>query len=236
MSPHVVVIVPCFNEARRLDVAAIGTLIDDATDVLVVDDGSTDDTAAVAEAAGLRVVRLPHNVGKGEAVRHGLRHALDGGAAIVGYLDADLSTPITEYRRLIAALVDDATVDVILGSRIAHLGAHIERRAARHYLGRLFATSASLALGLAVYDTQCGAKVFRNTAALRASLHAPFTSRWAFDVELLARLLDAGLAPARLREVPLRAWRDIAGSHLSLPGMATAAKDVLTLALRRRRH
>ena len=235
MSTRIVVIIPCFNEARRLDTTAIGALRTVDVNVLVVDDGSTDDTAAVAEAAGLRVLRLPDNVGKGEAVRRGLLQALDDGAGIIGYLDADLSTPIDEYRRLIAAVVDDTDIDVVLGSRIAHLGAHIERRAVRHYLGRLFATTASLALGLAVYDTQCGAKVFRDTPALRTALATPLSSRWGFDVELLARLLDAGVAPSQLREVPLHRWRDVDGSRLSVRGMVTAGLDVVVFGFKRRR-
>ncbi len=226
------VVVPCFNEARRFDAAAFVALNAELT-VLVVDDGSTDDTAAIAEAAGLRVLRLPYNVGKGEAVRRGLVHALDDGADVVGYLDADLSTPIAEFRRLIANL--DPGVDVVLGSRIAHLGAQIERHPLRHYLGRMFATTASLALGIAVYDTQCGAKVFRATSSLLTAVQAPFASRWAFDVELLARLLDAGVRADAFREIPLQHWRDVDGSHLSLGGMATAARDVLKIAIRKKR-
>ncbi|MDQ1419024.1 MAG: hypothetical protein QOJ52_986, partial [Acidimicrobiaceae bacterium] len=80
----------------------------------------------------------------------------------------------------------------MLGSRIARLGSTIERTARRHLLGRVFATAASVALGCQVYDTQCGAKVFRVTPALTVALQRPFRSAWAFDVELQSRLLTGG--------------------------------------------
>ena len=95
---------------------------------------------------------------------------------------------------------------------MALLGHRIERSWARHYLGRLFATASSQVLGLPVYDTQCGAKVFRDGPALRAALATPFTSRWAFDVELLGRLGTG--ADRRFLEVPLERWHDVGGSKL----------------------
>jgi dolichyl-phosphate beta-glucosyltransferase len=228
-------VVPCFNEAHRLDAEAWQTFA--ATErVLFVDDGSTDGTGDLLRARGFSVLTLLKNRGKGEAVRAGLRAAIDDGADIVGYLDADLSTPPAEYARLLLHLAADDELDVVLGSRIAHLGASIQRRPLRHYLGRVFATSASLALDLAVYDTQCGAKAFRVTPALREALSSSFRSRWAFDVELLARLLDAGTLPSRCCEVPLHAWRDVAGSHLHTRAMVGAAFDVAAIGWRRRRR
>jgi dolichyl-phosphate beta-glucosyltransferase len=228
-------VVPCFNEAHRLDVPAWQAFAS-AHRVLFVDDGSTDGTGALLQSAGLPVLTLLKNRGKGEAVRAGLRAAIDDGADVVGYLDADLSAPTSEYVRLLQHLQDRSDVDVVLGSRIAHLGAVIERRALRHYLGRVFATSASLALDLPVYDTQCGAKVFRVTPMLTAALSSSFRSRWAFDVELLARLLDAGTPPSRCCELPLTTWRDVAGSHLHARAMVGAAVDVAAIGWRRRRR
>jgi dolichyl-phosphate beta-glucosyltransferase len=228
-------IVPCFNEAHRLELPAWQAFAG-AHRVLFVDDGSTDATGDLLRGAGLPVLTLLKNRGKGEAVRAGLRTAIDDGADVVGYLDADLSTPTSEYTRLQQHLHDHRDVDVVLGSRIAHLGAMIERRPLRHYLGRVFATSASLALDLPVYDTQCGAKVFRTTPMLTAALSSSFRSRWAFDVELLARLLDAGTPPSRCCELPLTTWRDVAGSHLQAGAMIGAAFDVAAIGWRRRRQ
>ncbi len=112
----------------------------------------------------------------------------------------------------------------------------------RHYLGRLFATAASAALQMKVYDTQCGAKVFADTLALRAALANPFRSVWAFDVELLARLrLGApptapGLGTERFLEIPLRTWRDVGASKLTVRGAGRAAVDVARIAIAGRRN
>jgi dolichyl-phosphate beta-glucosyltransferase len=110
-------------------------------------------------------------------------------------------------------------IEVVLGSRVRLLGRRIERRAARHYLGRVFATGASLTLGLPVYDTQCGAKLLRATASTRQVFATPFLARWVFDVELLARYGQAvaGQAPPlerRVYELPLQQWTDVAGSKV----------------------
>src|SRR5690606_14715992 len=118
------------------------------------------------------------------AVRHGLRQLVPD-CAVVGYLDADLATPVDEFRRLKDLLTARPDCQAVLASRVALLGHSVHRHATRHYLGRLYATGASLALGVPVYDTQCGAKLFRTNPALRAALTVPFPDRWSFDVELL---------------------------------------------------
>lgn len=212
--------------------------------MLFVDDGSKDGTRRlVTEFAAqhpqqISVLPLDRNGGKAEAVRRGLLEAIAQGATIVGYLDADLATPPAEMQRLIEAVEGGAAV--AMGSRVSLLGRQIERSAARHYLGRVFATGASLTLGLRVYDTQCGAKAFAVNPTLKAALAEPFQSRWVFDVELIDRLLRAPFGGAPLSgdqfvEVPLRAWRDVKGSKLGPTAMARAATDLLGIAWRRRR-
>ena len=231
------IVVPCFNEALRLDRAALLELVGEGSvRLLFVDDGSTDHTAAVlreleAASEAIRVHTLDRNHGKAEAVRRGLIAACTGPEALIGYYDADLATPPEELLRLVAVLASRPEIACVLGARVALLGSVIQRRAFRHYAGRLFASAASAALGVAVYDTQCGAKVFRRSAALDAAIAAPFRSRWAFDVELLARLLrgNATVAPIAvdaLLEVPLRSWRDIPGSGLRAGGVLSALADV----------
>ncbi len=206
---------------------AFAVAADAAPSLLFVDDGSTDDTRGVlaqlvAKLADTgvvaRVVSLGANGGKAEAVRAGMLEALAQGAEVVGYYDADLATPPSEMLRLLDVL-RERRLDVVVGARVALLGRSIERKAHRHYLGRVFATFASVILGVPIYDTQCGAKVFRRTPALEAALRAPFVGRWAFDVELIGRLLAGapgapGVAVDAIAEIPLRAWRDVAGSTL----------------------
>jgi dolichyl-phosphate beta-glucosyltransferase len=220
-------IVPCFDEESRIDAGAFFQLIDQepSTSLIFVDDGSRDRTLIrLREIADQRperifVVALPRNQGKAEAIRQGMLQALAGAADIVGFADADFATPPAELRRL-AELIRQGNHDVVMGSRVQLLGRSIQRRALRHYVGRLFATCASLSLGLPVYDTQCGAKLFRRGPALGAAVATRFRSRWAFDVELLGRLLrprdGVSCVPIeRVWEEPLRAWTDVPGSKLS---------------------
>ena len=235
--PVATIVIPCFNEAKRLDPTALLRLAaDPSVRLLFVDDGSTDGTGAVLrgladESGDVEILTLAKNQGKAEAVRFGMVAALAGSAPLIGYYDGDLATPPAELLRLVAALADHPNVECVLGARVALLGTAIERRPLRHYAGRLFASAASAALGVQVYDTQCGAKVFRSSAALRAAIEPPFRSRWAFDVELLDRLLRGGSAaaavrPEQLLEVPLHAWRDVSGSGMSLRGGVEAFRDV----------
>jgi hypothetical protein len=117
---------------------------------------------------------------------------------------------------------------------VALLGRDIRRKAYRHYLGRVFATFASLILDAPVYDTQCGAKAFRRTPALEAALGQPFSARWAFDVELIGRLLaGAPGAPAiplsAFVEVPLGAWHDVGGSTLRASSFPLLAVELVRI-------
>jgi glycosyltransferase involved in cell wall biosynthesis len=235
-------VVPCYNEAERLDGAAFMAYVDanPDTSLIFVDDGSKDATArvlaelAAQRPAAIHVLSLQPNRGKAEAVRQGMLQALAASAEIVGYLDADLSTPTSEMPRLLAA-VERPGVQVAMGARIALLGNDIQRSAVRHYLGRVFASGASLILRARIYDTQCGAKLFRATPAVWAALGEPFLSRWAFDVEFLGRLLAGtptvpALALDSIVEVPLSVWHDIKGSKLGAIAMARTLKDLAVIA------
>ncbi len=220
MTPgRLALVIPAWNEATRLRDAAFLEFVtsQEHVDLRFVDDGSTDATSEKLEAIRRRapqrivVQRLEPNRGKGEAVRLGMRAALDAGYSLVGYLDADLAAPLDTALLLRDALLADPALAMVLGSRVKLLGWRITRSERRHYLGRIFATCASLALSLPVYDTQCGAKALRAGAATDAALATPFLSRWLFDVELIARFRDVGGA---MREVPLPVWEDPGGSSL----------------------
>jgi glycosyltransferase involved in cell wall biosynthesis len=210
-------VVPCFNEERRLDPGGYRQFLDHpGVQLLFVDDGSTDRTRPALEAlcgqmrGRARLLPLSENRGKGEAVRQGMLVAMREGSQLIGYFDADLATPAEEIGRLVA-LIKETQAQAVIGARVAMLGTKIDRRPVRHYLGRVFATFASLVLDFTVYDTQCGAKVFRASPLMAAALSEPFAGRWAFDVELLGRLVlgshDAnGVGPDELLEMPLRRW------------------------------
>lgn len=235
-----VIIIPCYNEEHRLQEAPILSLLaGPGVRLLLVDDGSSDNTAARLRAVQanapqrIEVLCLPANRGKAEAVRAGLLQAAAAGAELAGFADADLSTPPEEILRLIEIIREAPEVSAVLGSRVAVLGADIRRKHARHYLGRVFATFASLILQAPVYDTQCGAKVFRCTPAFQDALAHPFRSRWAFDVELLGRLMvRAGdYRRAGIIEMPLRRWEDVSGSKMRPTHMLKAGVDLAGIAL-----
>ena len=246
-SERIGIVVPCHNEAGRLDVAAFAQLAGrPGVGVHFVDDGSTDTTAHVLDEvarlvpASVRVQRLDRNVGKAEAVRRGLLAAIEAGAELVGYLDADLATSPEDFMRLARAATDNPELVVVLGSRVGLLGHEVDRTRRRHYLGRVFATAASLVLRLRVYDTQNGAKLFRTGLEVADALSVPFASRWAFDVELLGRLARgraevAGLEPDRMLEIPVLRWRDVEGSHLKPVSSLRTALDLVVVSRRLRR-
>jgi dolichyl-phosphate beta-glucosyltransferase len=234
MSTLAAVVVPCYNEAERLDRTAIAGLTRVADRVVLVDDGSVDDTAGLLAAirsehpSDIEVLELEHNRGKADAVRLGMQFAVDRwDLAHVGYLDADLATPPAEFARLLEIARRRPELAAVIGSRVALLGHRVHRRPLRHYTGRVYATLSSLVLGVAVYDTQCGAKVFRVDAALECALASPFVDRWAFDVELLGRIqrANSGRSPAML-EMPLDEWHDVSGSKV---GIAAGVRSTLSL-------
>jgi glycosyltransferase involved in cell wall biosynthesis len=242
MMPHTVVVIPCYNEAARLDSDAFCAAVCKYPDLhfLFVDDGSTDETDRVLHQLVARMparmdrLRLESNSGKAEAVRQGLQRAFGTGADIVGFLDADLATPIAELCALLAPF-RDAQVLMVLASRVAMLGREIERSAWRHYTGRVFATLASLVLDLRVYDTQCGAKLIRNTAETREVFEESFMSPWAFDVEILARLrrLERDHRIPRVArvvvEVPLQRWTDMRGSKIGFTDSIVATTQLVRM-------
>ena len=235
MPSNICLIVPCYNEASRLDFREFQALRPGIVCVLV-DDGSVDGTGDLIirhESAALRLVRLTTNVGKAEAIRQGFLHARRAGwlddVEWVGYWDADLAAPLSEIDNFVRyAALAGTTVDGILGSRIYKLGSRIVRSYKRHLAGRVFTTAAAALLDVGCYDSQCGAKLFRVDAASKA-FDEPFVSRWIFDLEILARLRGK-----HLTEYPLHRWTHKRGSKLSV--LKVAVPTLLDLLRIRRRY
>jgi glycosyltransferase involved in cell wall biosynthesis len=241
MPPSLVLVVPCFNEARRLDPQAFAAFAAARPGVrlLFVDDGSTDATPAILERirsaspASVDLVRLAANQGKAAAVREGILAGLRLDPGLVGFWDADLSTPLAAIDDFLALAARRPDIDIILGSRVMLMGRDIRREAWRHYMGRVFATGVSLSLDLPVYDTQCGAKVFRANDATAAVFAAPFHSPWIFDVEVLARYLALPAAPGeparrdRNYELTVPVWHHVRGSKLRWTDFVRAAWELV---------
>jgi len=246
--PGTVVVIPCFNEAHRLQPDELRRAVDqeESLSLLLVNDGSTDGTgdllATLSQSSGgrIEVMQLQRNVGKGEAVRLGVNHANNASARYVGFWDADLATPLADVAVFESILDDHPDLFTVFGARVKLMGRHVRRNEARHYVGRVFATLVSMSLRAAVYDTQCGAKLFRSGDLLRTVFEEPFTSRWVFDVEILARLNrlhrqgKALPLTSLLYEHPLMRWVDVRGSKVSLADFPSAALDLLRIHLRYR--
>ncbi|WP_201977641.1 dolichyl-phosphate beta-glucosyltransferase [Hymenobacter rubidus] len=214
-------VIPAYNEAARLGstlkkVLAYLHAQPFHSEVIVVDDGSTDDTVQVVQTifAGrtenilTRLISYPVNEGKGYAVRKGLL-AAEGKVAV--FSDADLSTPITELPKVLDPIMT-GSFDVVFGSRALErslIGVH--QPWLREQSGRLFNTIMQLVTGLPYADTQCGFKAFRLDVC-RPLIENAILNRFGFDVELLYLAHKAGL---RLSEQPVR-WDDAAGSKVGI--------------------
>ena len=236
------IVVPCYNEADRLDGDVFLKALAGSPDMsfVFVNDGSTDatqhclQTLQLANPKQIDVINLRQNSGKAEAVRAGLQHACRIGADLVGYWDADLATPLEAIADFETVLDRYFDITVVYGARRQLLGHRINRTASRRAVSRICASLARLAVGLPIGDTQCGAKLLRNTPALRRAIDTPFTAGWLFDVELFSRIAATTQKPEMsFYEVPLSEWHEVAGSKVSSRAILRSGLQMLRLIARR---
>ena len=213
------IVIPAYNEAKRLPGTLetvscyLGTRDLGFVEVIVVDDGSTDATAAIAASASevdpkIRLLRNPGNRGKGFAVRHGMKQSKGDW---VLFTDADLSAPIEELDVLMAAVEKDGA-DGAIGSRSLNrslIGVH--QSVFREMSGRIFNLAMRLVTGLPYLDTQCGFKLF-SAAAARAVSARQRIDGFGFDVEILYIAKKHGF---RILEIPVH-WNNVEGTKVSL--------------------
>ena len=216
-------IIPFYNEEFRFSSTFENLFQQYSTiDFLLVDDGSTDNTLAILQTLSnnhqnCTVLSLPKNVGKAEAIRNGVLNSVDKNYNFIGYLDADLATPIHEFIKLYEFLLLHDSLVFIMGSRIKLIGNKVDRSLLRHYLGRVFATIVShFILKTPVYDTQCGAKII-DAKWCSLLFEKPFETKWLFDVELLLRLKNNGNNLQKcVAEIPLFEWKEIGNSKIKV--------------------
>ncbi len=234
---HLIVVVPCFNEEQRLPVEELRRFApeDVRLEILFVNDGSTDGTRRLLQSlvaedpARFSLLDLERNSGKAEAVRRGMLAAIERRPDLFGFWDADLATPLTEVRGFLDVFDTRPEIDMVFAARVRLLGRSISRNPARHYFGRVGATLISSSLGLAVYDTQCGAKLFRWSETIGELFAQPFLSRWIFDVEIIARLVrqrGRDAAARAIYELPIQVWHDVKGSKVRSTDFLRALKDL----------
>lgn len=219
-------IVPCYNEFERLSTEQFINVLrkNDTIQFCFVNDASTDHTLDLLNGLKqsyperVHVLDLRKNVGKAEAIRQGvLFMSRVTQSEFIAYLDADLSAPLTELLRLYTIIQSEQLL-FVFGSRVAIYGSKINRNFFRHYLGRVFATGASMVLNMVIYDTQCGLKIFHKDIA-QELFEKPFISRWLFDIEIIARLklnYNESEMLNLMKEVPLNEWIEKGDSKLRI--------------------
>jgi glycosyltransferase involved in cell wall biosynthesis len=231
LQEKICLVMPCYNEARRLDFKKLSNCGDNCF-FLFVNDCSVDGTLGLLKRnlnKNMFILNLGKNHGKGEAVRKGMLHVktlpIFDQINWVGFWDADLATPLSELNNFI--LFKDTfypKAEAIFGSRIVRLGSSIMRSHKRRIAGRLFATFIGFTLGIVCYDSQCGAKLFRKDI-IDKYFKEPFVSKWLFDVEILLRMDQKNVAEYSLRE-----WKDVPGGSLKVSSIALVVlKDILKL-------
>jgi len=234
------IIIPCYNEANRLHLEAFLNFARSHPKIsfVFVDDGSKDLTinllcgAMAALPKQIDVLIMSRNAGKAEAVRHGLKFAANRGDKYIAFLDADLATPLNAINDFISVADRLDNIDVVFGSRAGGLGRKVYRELHRKMISLVCASMGRLATGLALKDTQCGAKLFRNTPHLRNCLDAPFSAGWLFDVELFLRISNPDKQNRKnFFEYPVLEWTEIAGSNIKFSDVIKGGISMISLIL-----
>jgi dolichyl-phosphate beta-glucosyltransferase len=216
LAPKYSIVIPAYNESARIRTSLEKILAHIQSqgwnaEVLIVNDGSTDDTAQIVRSyatqnSALHLVENPGNRGKGYSVRNGMLHA---NGEVILFSDADLSSPIQEADKLFAAIRGGA--DVVMGSRWLRAELQTQRQPLyRQLFGRIFNLALRIILGLHYRDTQCGFKAFTRRAA-RQIFPLQHIERWGFDPEILYLARRFGF---RIEEVPVR-WAHREGTRIN---------------------
>ena len=227
----VCLVIPCFNEALRIDKEKFSLLIREANvndidlHLHFVNDCSTDKTREILEqiiiddTENTRINNLDTNVGKAEAIRITMAAFSNSDREFIGFMDADFAIPPLAVLRFIRTSLLSPEYEYFWASRIPLLGSKIQRSRSRHLSGRTFNFVIRKRLKLDIYDSQCGLKLLRNTTKLHASLREPIPDQWLFDLVLLQRLLEKSDQKTRQNvalEVPVIEWDDVRGSKVTL--------------------
>lgn len=230
------VVIPCYNEGKRLNTHKyIDGLKDFSSQVLLVDDGSKDNTFSILKNLEKSVpdrfiaIKSPQNQGKAEAVRLGMNFALDKNFKYIGFMDADLATPFREIPSFLKAF-ENKDINSVIGVRLKLSGHEIDRSNSKYFMQKIIAKMGSFLIGKKVSDTQCGAKMF-SAETLKPAIKDKFSVNWLFDQELLVRLskLKENKGKNWLFELPLSVWKDVGGSHVKKSDYIKCLKEYFKL-------
>ncbi|MFW6219195.1 MAG: glycosyltransferase [Bacteroidota bacterium] len=240
MQKEIAIIIPCYNEEERLPVKEIEKFLKESCKVklFLVDDGSNDNTSELLRSIESNYPEDAYaiintcNRGKAEAIRLAVNQIVHNEQfRYIGFFDADLSTPLYEIKNFLQSFTDNPDLVVVMGSRIKRLGASITRSWRRHVLGRVFASAVSKILQMPVYDTQCGAKIFRSDIVGKVFANQ-FISKWLFDVEVLGRIIiELGYEKAlkAIYESPLSYWADDGNSRIKMKDIFNIPWELLKI-------
>jgi len=238
-------VVPCYNEQKKLDVKSYIEYLKNNKNVILcfINDGSQDGTTSIIQqisrsVKNVLIIDSERNHGKGEAVRTGILFLMEQyDVPYLAFLDADLSAPFSELNRLLSIIENDRNLHFLFGSRVLVFGKLIQRSPLRHYLGRIMATTISISLHLAIYDTQCGLKLFKREAA-NLAFKAPFISRWLFDVEIIERIKESVTISELfyvMKEEPLLEWTEFGDTKIKIKDIFIIPLDLLLIKLKHKR-
>jgi dolichyl-phosphate beta-glucosyltransferase len=217
MPPHLSIVIPAYNEETRL-LPTILTIIDyldrkaEQYEIIIVNDGSTDTTVDIVQKLqklkpSVQLISLDRNSGKGAAVRKGVMQAQ---GQLILFIDADGATPFAEIEKLLSAINED--FDVAFGSRAMPLSdTKVISWFHRKFLGRIFNFFVSKLFSQKVYDTQCGFKLFKHSAA-KAIFAIQSLDGFSFDVEVLFIANRLGM---KIKEIPVN-WSNVSGSKVNV--------------------
>lgn len=234
------IVIPCYNESKRINPNLyLDGIKDFSSQIFLVDDGSRDNTFSVLKnlerSAPDRFIAIKSidNNGKAEAVRRGMREALDRKFKFIGFMDADLATPFSEVPSFLRVFKENPEVNSVIGTRLKLAGHKIDRSNSKYFMQRVIAAMGNLLFSPKVSDTQCGAKMFK-ADVLQPAIKEKFSVDWLFDQELLTRLsrLNENKNKNWLYELPLSKWTEVGGSHIKKSDYLKCLKDYFKLLMK----
>lgn len=228
MDSRVAILIPCFNEVQRFPHEYWKDLVVENRQVqwIFIDDGSRDGTREILEefcaSYPAKLIKLDTNEGKGNAIRKGMKAALNDSPQlkVIGFIDSDgafSKRDISKFLSLVEenlAKIEEKNWDILISSRVALSGRAIERSLPRHYIGRIIATYLTRGWRGSPYDTQSGFKLFSITPDFNSRIEDKFRTKWFVDIELISRLSVIYEYPIRIWEEPLDSWEEVGGSKV----------------------
>jgi glycosyltransferase involved in cell wall biosynthesis len=226
-------IVPCYNEANRFPFDYWKHIIEEnEAKWIFVDDGSKDSTLKILQeliSSKVRVLSIPENKGKSEAIRYGFHAAFeDFGPNInwIGYIDSDGAFDIWDIQNMFMLADSNSRQEMLWTSRVNLAGSNIQRSSFRHYVGRILSTLIWRGLSPKIYDTQSGFKIIPYEESLQELMSTPFQTKWFVDLEIYSRWIKSKLSINLLREIPLQSWKEIKGSKITVKSTFRVLREI----------